>query len=337
MTDTSLSNSQNNISEDEIDLAEYAKVIWQWRYFTAGLILVSLTFTFVYTLLMEPLYIAKTTLLPTKSSSVNMGAMSGLVSSFGLSVPVEDDPSAVYENILLSRTFLSEFINDTLPAKNYPEGRPVKDIMEIKAPDSSNAAITLAGELEPLIEYKKEKNVYMLSVTSSDSVFSAALANRLVEKLEEFNNEKRILKIRNNRKFIEQRLFETEKDLRVARRRLTTFRKQNMRLDVSRAPQLLDKQEWLLQEVKAKQEIYIMLRKELEMAKIEEEKEKPYVQVLDNAIPPNPTYKPAKKLLLAVSVVLGLFTGIFMSFIFEYIYKNKLSPKLILSLEKIRQ
>jgi uncharacterized protein involved in exopolysaccharide biosynthesis len=325
--------------EDEINLIDYMKIIWNWRYLTLGTILIFSLFSGIYIIKMEPIYLAQVTILPTEKASVpNLGSFGGLASTFGFSLPVSFDPSAVYQDLLRSRSFLKEFVAVSFPTEDQPEGIPLKDIFKIATKDKDSLAIQLAARLKGMVEFKKVENVYVLSILARDPVFSAALANSMVEKLEVYNKENRTSKIKENRKFIEDRLVEMEKELKEAKQELSNFRKKNLRIDAERAPDLLDQQEWLMQEVKTKQEIYILLRKEYEMARIEEEKDKPYIQVLDNAIPPTASYKPAKKIIMMVSFTLSVLMGIFGSFVLNFICENKLIPAQGINLlEKIKR
>lgn len=341
--------SQNNppypIPEDEIDLAEYAKVIWKWRLVVVGivfiaLILAGLASIYVYK---KPKYKAVVTLLLTSeksSSGPNLGNLSGLAANFGFSGVSTTDPSEIYEDILKSRTFLKSYTFDSLHTLKNPQGIQVAKYLKIfgEKADSEEMGIAVAGCLNGKIEFKKEKNIYKLTVTSKDPVFSKELANDLIKKLEKYNREQRTSKLQKNRIFIEERIKEIEKELRESRERLTSFRKQNMRLDIARAPELLDKQEWLTEDVKLKQEVYILLKKEHEMAKIEEEKDKPYIQVLDEAILPGPSYKVSTKIVFLVSILGSIFFGLFLSLIIEFIYNRRLIPdRYITLLDKIRR
>ena len=70
------------------------------------------------------------------------------------------------------------------------------------------------------------------------------------------------------------------------------------------------------------QEIYIMLAKRYEEARISEVMEPTDVQVIDKAIAPEDPVKPKKLLNIVIAAILGLFTGTGIAFLTEYINKT---------------
>lgn len=70
-------------------------------------------------------------------------------------------------------------------------------------------------------------------------------------------------------------------------------------------------------------EIYKVLLKALEQAKIEEAKEEVSFEVIDWAYPPKARYKPKRKLMVAVAFVSSLFLGVFLVFVIEAVEKRK--------------
>ncbi len=314
-------------ANDEIDLLEYGLIVWYWRkiivLFTALIFVLVVVFTFF----MQPVFEAKVTLLPAPSGgNSDYKSIGNLAASFGFSVPMSDNSSDLYKDILTSRYFLGGFAHDTIPTLEYPQGRNIKDIFEITTSNKDSLEMVVFNKLVGKIKYKEEGALEVLTVTSFDPLFSSALANLLIERLKLYNDEKRVLKIKRHRQFIEGRIKTIERELKDARDKLTTFRKKNMRIDITHAPHLLDKQQWLLQEVNTKQQVYLMLKKEYEVARIEEEKEKPYMQVLDKAVPPSPIYKPNKKLVVIAVTFMAFFVSILLSFIIEFLLNNDFIP-----------
>ncbi|NPA53890.1 MAG: hypothetical protein GXO21_04410, partial [Aquificae bacterium] len=65
--------------------------------------------------------------------------------------------------------------------------------------------------------------------------------------------------------------------------------------------------------------LYQALVQEYELAKAQEMKEQVAFQVIDPPFIPKKPYKPKKKLLLAISIISGLFLGIFAAFFIEWL------------------
>ncbi len=65
-----------------------------------------------------------------------------------------------------------------------------------------------------------------------------------------------------------------------------------------------------LREVRYYEAIYDTLARQLETARLDEAREGSGIQVVDTAIPPDGNYRPRRKLIIAASLVLGLFAGV---------------------------
>ncbi|MGB2870033.1 MAG: hypothetical protein WBD36_16410, partial [Bacteroidota bacterium] len=85
------------------------------------------------------------------------------------------------------------------------------------------------------------------------------------------------------RKFVEGRITEVKSDLETAENRLKEFREKNR--IVTGSPQLLLEQERLLRELQINATVYTELKKQYEIAKIEEIKNIPIINVMDEARP----------------------------------------------------
>jgi len=325
MNNQEIHSSGKGVADDEIDLLEYGRILWRWKRLTIALLALVCVVILTYNFIRKPVYEAIVTMIPNeKPQTPSLGALGGLAANFGFSMPSTSDPSDIYREILLSRSFLKSYVNKTLPTEKHREGISIPAYFKIQTQDEDSLFISVAAKMKKLIDYEKDGSISVLSVVSNDPIFSASLANDLLVALKQFVQENRLSKLKKNRIFIETRLAEMERELKVARKNLSLFRQKNQRIDANHAPQLLDQQAWLMQEVRIKEEIYLLLKKEFEMARIEEEKEKPFIQVLDNAIPPSPTFKPGKKLLFGVVFLASGFFGILLSFLGEFMYHHKL-------------
>lgn len=118
-----------------------------------------------------------------------------------------------------------------------------------------------------------------------------------------------------NRKFIEERLSEVKKDLANAENNLKHYRARNrLRLDPN--DQLEDAR--LQREVLINQEVMIQLQKQYEMAKIEEAKDLPVLDVIDSPRIPVEKSKPQRKKIVLVGLVLGLILGALAALGYDY-------------------
>ncbi len=79
----------------------------------------------------------------------------------------------------------------------------------------------------------------------------------------------------------------------------------------------------LLRKVKIHETLFELLVEQFEIARIQEAKDSPTVQVLDAAIPPEKRIKPKRALIVILSTFTAGFFGIFVVFFLEYIEKAK--------------
>jgi len=83
----------------------------------------------------------------------------------------------------------------------------------------------------------------------------------------------------------------------------------------------------LLREAKIQQTLYELLTQQYEMARIQEAKDTPTVQVLDEAKVPELKSKPSKRQIVMLSTITAGFFAIFLAFFLEYIEKVRVQEK----------
>ena len=121
------------------------------------------------------------------------------------------------------------------------------------------------------------------------------------------------------RLFIEERKEIAKKDLSESEEKLTLFRKNNpIALDT---PDLQLARLRLLRDLDLNQEIYMTILTQYEIAKMEELKDKPIINILDVADPAVEKYSPKRFKLLLVSTLLGFIIGLLYIYTIN-IYKN---------------
>ena len=122
------------------------------------------------------------------------------------------------------------------------------------------------------------------------------------------------------RNFISNRIMEIEKDLNKAEEDLKLFRDQNR--FIASSPALLLEEERLSRDVTVQTEIYISLKNQLELAKIEEVKEGMLFQILDEPesvgkLSPKPFRNFFQR------IIIGMFFTVFIILSLDWYGKNK--------------
>src|SRR5207302_3590136 len=136
-------------------------------------------------------------------------------------------------------------------------------------------------------------------------VLAAAVANRFVAYLNDFNTKSRQSQARERRKFIEQRLADGEGELRTAEESLRTFYERNRSWQQS--PQLVFEEGRLRRQVDLRQEVQRTLRREYETARIEEVNDTPVITVIEPATLPTQPSAPRLGALLGLVLLFSVF------------------------------
>ena len=90
-------------------------------------------------------------------------------------------------------------------------------------------------------------------------------------------------------------------------------------------------------EVEYNKELMGQLFKEYELAKIDEAKDYPVIQMLDAATPPEKKSKPKRSLIILVAIILGLIMSTIAAFLIEASKKMRREPQYAAKLEQLRK
>lgn len=319
------------ITEDEINLRAVAQVLWRGRrlilYITGAIIALSV----VYALLLTPLFKATITLYPsTPTGSSGLGQLEGIAASFGFNIGGSETtfhiPDIVksrrlHTNILHNKWHSTEFtdpvdmityweINDTTGFSLDPR----EWIRTLLIPGGKKRDPTAKWEdrglrkLAERISVKETRSdLIRVAVWMEEPRMAADVANYIYNAILEYTVNVHNLQARLNREFIEKRRNEVKNELARAEEALKEFRDRNRQ--VSESPELQMELERLRREVLIQTEVYITLRQQYELARIEEVKETPSVVFLDEARPPVEKDRPRRKRLVIMTMLFGLFVS----------------------------
>lgn len=92
-----------------------------------------------------------------------------------------------------------------------------------------------------------------------------------------------------------------------------------------------------LREVKYRETLYELLAKQYEVARLDEARDAPLIQVLDPATPPERKSKPKRTLMVLLATTAGGFVAIFLAFILEGMERQRQDPNQAARLALLRQ
>ena len=264
------------------------------RIFSLSFILALLTLA-VNFFLLPPYFEATATLLP-EARGNGLSAMAGLTDvtqlanlEIGL-----NDIARLYPFIATSETVLRPVI-----MKEYRSTRLEREVnlIEYFEVEDVNPETEFEEALKQVrglttAAYDAKSGIVTVSVEMKEPELAAEVANGIVAEMDKFMRFKKTSSASEQLKWINARLVEVQQDLRAAEENLRVFRETNRR--VADSPQLLLELDRLAREVQVRSTMYIELKKQAELAKIEELKNMTIVNVLDPARAPVKKSRPRR-------------------------------------------
>lgn len=279
----------------------------------------------VLLLLQPPTYTAKTTFTPETSAGSGAGgglaALAGVANQLGLGL---GSTSSVSPDFFVKLAGSAEILRNTLLTefadfRDSSRGRaPLIQLLELPGKSPEERLQRGIIHMRNLVEVTADKptGVVTLEVDMPDAHLAAAVANHMVELLNQFNLERRQSQSREQRRFTGERLAEAERDLRAAERAELAFLQRNR--DYSSSPVLTFEAGRLARDVQVKQELYLTLLKAHTEARIAEVRDTPVLTVVDSAVAPFRRARPQRTFGTLMAMALGTLVGIAMAYVVDF-------------------
>lgn len=295
------------------------------------IILISFLIGILYAFIATPWYEATVKILPPNNGSPALNQYSGIASIFGINLgTLNDNRQDLYPEIIKSNFILSRVLNHKFRTQAFSKPVTLFEFWQTEFDSSrSNFKHILYEKKKRILknEYiscridKATNILYLTTIVPRDPILAAELANFIVEQLDYFNKYLRKYKAREQRQFIEKGVKDTEKNLKISQENLKKFREANRNISFSPEKQL--ELESIQTELEVQKAIYIELKKQLEIAKIEEIKETETLDILESAEVPIKRKKPKRFIIILVTTLSGIIISLIIFTIFYLIkYKN---------------
>ncbi len=273
---------------------------------TAG---IGLALGLVLGLVLPKVYVSEATLLPSSEEEAgllgsNLAGLAGTlgISLSGVSVPESHLFPAILKSERLIRSALATPIDSSSAARGVlgdfvaDDGDP-EDVREERAVDRVRQEVLRVG-------LDEETGIVRVTVRMNDPVLANRANGIFLHRLAEYLKHERTAQARENRLFVEGRHQEAQRELAQVENELAGFREANRKIDNS--PDLLLAEARLYRRVRVQEEVFLELTRQYELARIEEQKATPIVEVLD---PPTLRRIPGSPK-LPVSAGIGLLAGV---------------------------
>jgi len=268
--------------------------------------------------------------------SGSLGDFQGLAKSFGLGA-LGSAPTYNIPDIIDSRKLKKDIVLKTWETQKYPNGSNLISFWEIDKPPffsplstirkllpSSDAKVNKLDKnlheailiIDDLINVREEiSGLISVTVSMQDPHLASDIANYIAEYVKNFISVEQKREATRNRTFIEKQMEEAKLQNEKSEDLLTEFRKRNpLRLDTPSKEMRRERLESAVEENRA---VYITLRQQFEIAKIDEAKEKLLINILDTAEPAVKKIKPQRTLIVILSFFAGLVMAVPLAIYFD--------------------
>ncbi len=286
-------------------------------------------FGLFYVFTSDTLYKSTITLYPAgelSDSSNILSQLSEYTETFGVSMPTKSN--YYIPDIIDSYSLKNEIVNKEWNSKKFPNKTNLIEYWEINDYSFLERIITYLklnfnnnffdkdlydlnkaiNKLDKLISVNEAySGLIEVEVLFEEPQLSADIANYISQYVINFVNKEQKTFARKTKTFTEERFKIAENELIDSEDELTNFRKEYPLINDTPELQLLRLR--LARNVEVNQEVYITLRNQLEIAKIEESKERLFINILDKAYPSIKKEHPKIFLLLFIFSFLGFLSG----------------------------
>jgi len=309
-------------------LAEQLKVI-----ILTTFISIFITFTYVQ-FIKQPQYVSSVKVLLPESKGGNLGGLGGLAAQFGVSIPTASRPDlsspSLFPELLSSRTFAEKILDKKFYTKKYGKELSLLAILTHgdKPPKfGRDTLITSASlALNQMLDFRQDRTTpfSVITVTAFEPVFAKELAEVTIVELEDLNRYYKSQAVNEKTDFISNRIASVENDLESSEKFLKEFNERNRQIS---SPSLELDLGRLTREVEVQEGVYLTLKQQLELAKIEEVQEVSIVQVLDK---PRAAIGPSNIRLIRNTMFagfLGIGLGIMLGFLRSYLNNSDIDER----------
>ncbi len=245
-------------------------------------------------------YTSMMVILPDYGNKVGLLAglsgLSDIASMAGINVGSET-PTAIYENLVKSEAILAPVVLAKYRTEKYKQPVNLIEYWDLRdqgwVPDSLQERYKLVRAIDKLTSFmrtdvERDTKILTVQLRMPEGSLVAEVINNVVESLDIYVRTKRKSNAVNQRKYIQLRMLEVGDSLELFEDDLAAFRTHNKVIDVS--PELQLEQARLSRRVDIQQTVFMELQRQLELAKIEEIKDTPIINVREEAQNPvNPS------------------------------------------------
>ena len=298
--------------EDEISLIDLLIVLAKHKAMILSVTILAALLAIGGALLMPDIYTGTARIMSPKheqsSASAMLGQLGGLAGLAGGAAGIKN-PDDLYIAMFKSRTLMEKIVNRFDLQRLYEQKTLTDTLKKLE----SNSTFTAGKD-----------GVITVEVSDRDPKRAADMANAFIEELGKMMQNFALTDASQKRVFFEQQM-------KQARDKLTDA---ELRLD--KTPNTILKYMDAVRNVKYQESVWEILAKQFEMAKLDEAKDFPLIQVLDQATTPEKKSKPKRSLIVMLVTLVAFFIAVLWAFIRESLLRAKQQLEQVQRMQALR-
>jgi uncharacterized protein involved in exopolysaccharide biosynthesis len=258
---------------------------------------------------------ATTSFVPEQAISGSSGGLLGAIGSIGSLLgdnggalsKLNDGPTGeFFADVLTSQELIAATLRSEFPDPASPGTK--QSLLAIMQPKGDTPAKQLGTAMRLLkrktdIEMMRRSGIVKLTVELDDPTLAAAVANRMLVLLDQFNLDRRQRTSAEQRRFAEQRLVTAQREVDSVAKLRQSFLESNRTM--SSSPRLLARYDELDRLVQVKEGVLLGLTRTFEESRVSEVKDTPLIAIVDHAmVPDRPIQRPVPWAAAAAAIAL---------------------------------
>ena len=299
---------QSMDTASRVDWKNILSLLWYSRKFIGIVTSIVTVLAIIISLIIPDSFQSTAVLLPDIDKS-KLGSTSSNLSSLAAMAGVNlgGDVSVVrlYPTILRSESVLKTVLYSKYHTIKYSDSINLIQYWEIKENNHEQEYEVALKKLRDGLDVGMDlkTGVLTMSIETEEPQLSADILNNTICIADKFIRIQRNTNASEQRKWIEVRLVEVHADLSKAEDSLKVFREKNR--IITGSPQLMLDQERLIRDVQINSAMYVELKRQYELAKIEEIRTTPIINVLDYGRAAAKRENPKRRIIVLVSLLLA--------------------------------
>jgi uncharacterized protein involved in exopolysaccharide biosynthesis len=273
--------------DPEFSALEVAAILLRGRRWTLWLPFVLAVLTGLIVLVLPRYYTSSASFIPQRSQQA-LGRLAGIAAQFGVDVPGQNpgESQEFYADLVVSREILARIVADSFARSPGASPASLIDLLGRSGRTEEAALQEAVRRLRRSISVGSDTktSIVTVEVATKWPLVSAAILDRLIAEVNEFDLHTRQTQAVAERAFVEERLRAAKDELRGAEDRLQSFLAGNR--EYRNSPALQFQYDRLYREVTTQQQIVTTLQQSFEQARIDEVRNTPRITVIERPLVP---------------------------------------------------